>query len=121
LLANLQKAIFKRYCEIVQPAAGADGRWLGALWAISWQAFSCAAYQNHRVFRGHCAAARLCFESRHLNNMSCIFEPKHRDSDQYDFFVSYSRKDNATGWITRFVEELLAEHQKFPRSTGIHG
>lgn len=34
-------------------------------------------------------------------------------SDQYDFFVSYARKDNATGWITNFVDELLAEHQQF--------
>jgi hypothetical protein len=31
-----------------------------------------------------------------------------RDTDQFDFFVSYARKDNETGWITRFVEELLA-------------
>lgn len=31
----------------------------------------------------------------------------------YDFFVSYARSDNATGWITRFVEELLAEHKRF--------
>ena len=31
----------------------------------------------------------------------------------YDFFVSYARDDNKTGWITQFVEELLAEHQKF--------
>lgn len=34
-------------------------------------------------------------------------------SDQYDFFVSYARSDNGTGWITRFVEELLAEHRRF--------
>ncbi len=34
-------------------------------------------------------------------------------SDKYDFFVSYARKDNATGWITNFVDELLAEHQQF--------
>jgi hypothetical protein len=36
-----------------------------------------------------------------------------RDPDQYDFFVSYARADNAGGWITRFVEELLAEHARF--------
>ena len=35
------------------------------------------------------------------------------DVDHYDFFVSYSRKDNANGWITNFVDELLAEHRKF--------
>jgi tetratricopeptide (TPR) repeat protein len=35
------------------------------------------------------------------------------DSDQFDFFVSYSRADNAKGWITRFIEELLVEHRKF--------
>jgi tetratricopeptide (TPR) repeat protein len=36
-----------------------------------------------------------------------------RDPDQFDFFVSYARKDNAGGWITRFIEELLSEHRKF--------
>jgi len=35
------------------------------------------------------------------------------DSDQFDFFVSYARNDNADGWITRFLEELKAEHEKF--------
>jgi hypothetical protein len=35
------------------------------------------------------------------------------DNDTFDFFVSYARSDNATGWITRFVEELLAEHKRF--------
>jgi len=35
------------------------------------------------------------------------------DVDHYDFFVSYSRSDNANGWISNFVEELLAEHRKF--------
>lgn len=35
------------------------------------------------------------------------------DTDQFDFFVSYARKDNSDGWITRFVEELLAVHRKF--------
>jgi ppGpp synthetase/RelA/SpoT-type nucleotidyltranferase len=33
--------------------------------------------------------------------------------ENYDFFVSYARSDNANGWITRFVEELLAEHKRF--------
>jgi len=36
-----------------------------------------------------------------------------KDADSYDFFVSYARNDNATGWITLFVEELLAEHKRF--------
>ena len=42
-----------------------------------------------------------------------------RDPDQYDFFVSYARQDNrpaapgTPGWISSFVEELLAEHRKF--------
>ena len=36
-----------------------------------------------------------------------------KDTDQFDFFVSYARKDNETGWITRFVEALLAEHKTF--------
>lgn len=36
-----------------------------------------------------------------------------RDTDKYDFFVSYARKDNENGWITQFIEELLAEHNKF--------
>ncbi len=35
------------------------------------------------------------------------------DIDHYDFFVSYARKDNANGWISNFVDELLAEHRKF--------
>ena len=35
------------------------------------------------------------------------------DPDKYDFFVSYARADNRDGWISRFVEELLAEHRKF--------
>lgn len=33
--------------------------------------------------------------------------------EQFDFFVAYARKDDASGWITRFIEELLAEHRKF--------
>lgn len=36
-----------------------------------------------------------------------------RDPDEYDFFVSYARADNRDGWISGFVEELLAEHRKF--------
>src|SRR5882724_1076834 len=36
-----------------------------------------------------------------------------RDPDLFDFFVSYARKDNFGGWISGFVEELLAEHWKF--------
>ena len=36
-----------------------------------------------------------------------------KDFEQFDFFVSYARKDNASGWITIFIEELLAEHRKF--------
>jgi tetratricopeptide (TPR) repeat protein len=35
------------------------------------------------------------------------------DSGEFDFFVSYARADNRDGWITAFVEELLAEHRKF--------
>ena len=35
------------------------------------------------------------------------------DDAPYDFFVSYARKDNATGWITEFVETLLAEHRRY--------
>jgi hypothetical protein len=34
------------------------------------------------------------------------------DDDRYDFFVSYAREDNRDGWISRFVERLLAEHQR---------
>jgi len=36
-----------------------------------------------------------------------------RDPDQFDFFVSYARKDNREGWITGFIEELLDAHRKF--------
>jgi hypothetical protein len=36
-----------------------------------------------------------------------------RDSDLFDFFVSYARADNRDGWISGFVEELLAEHRRF--------
>ena len=32
-----------------------------------------------------------------------------KDSDQFDFFVSNARNDNADGWVTRFIAELLAE------------
>jgi hypothetical protein len=35
------------------------------------------------------------------------------DSDQFDFFVSYARSDNADGWVTRFIAELAVEHAKF--------
>jgi tetratricopeptide (TPR) repeat protein len=35
------------------------------------------------------------------------------DSDEFDFFVSYARADNTDGWVTRFLEELKAEHAKF--------
>lgn len=34
------------------------------------------------------------------------------DSDQFDFFVSYARKDNADGRITRFIEALLKAHRE---------
>jgi hypothetical protein len=34
------------------------------------------------------------------------------DDDCYDFFVSYAREDDRDGWISRFVERLLAEHQR---------
>jgi hypothetical protein len=37
----------------------------------------------------------------------------HTDPHQFDFFVSYARADNASGWITGFVAELLAEHKRF--------
>ena len=36
-----------------------------------------------------------------------------RAPDLYDFFVSYARGNNAEGWITQCVEELLAEHRRF--------
>ena len=42
------------------------------------------------------------------------------DPDSFDFFVSYARADNATGWITRFVEELLAEHRTFAAGRELH-
>jgi hypothetical protein len=35
------------------------------------------------------------------------------DSDQFDFFVSYSRKDDRGGWITAFLTEVAEAHQKF--------
>lgn len=41
-----------------------------------------------------------------------------KDADSYDFFVSYARSDKGTGWITRFVEELLAEHKRFTSGDG---
>jgi hypothetical protein len=33
--------------------------------------------------------------------------------ETHDFFVPYARKDHASGWTTRVVEELLAGHQRF--------
>jgi hypothetical protein len=38
--------------------------------------------------------------------------PMPPDADGYDLFVSYAREDNRDGWISRFVERLLAEHQR---------
>jgi tetratricopeptide (TPR) repeat protein len=35
------------------------------------------------------------------------------DNDSFDFFVSYARSDNASGWITQFIAELLAEHRRW--------
>jgi len=35
------------------------------------------------------------------------------DPIPFDFFVSYARKDNQSGWITQFVADLLEEHRKF--------
>ncbi len=35
------------------------------------------------------------------------------DPDEFDFFVSYAHDDDANCWITAFVAELRAEHQKF--------
>ena len=36
-----------------------------------------------------------------------------RDTDQYDLFVSYSRADDADGWIAAFVAALQEEHRRF--------
>ena len=36
-----------------------------------------------------------------------------KDTDQFDFFVSYASADNTTGWVTQFVQQLHAEHAKF--------
>ncbi len=33
--------------------------------------------------------------------------------ESYDFFVSYASEDNRQGWVTQFVEHLLAEHRRF--------
>lgn len=33
--------------------------------------------------------------------------------ESYDFFVSYARADNTTGWITRFIEALQKEQRRF--------
>ena len=38
--------------------------------------------------------------------------------ETYDFFVSYARSDNVNDWITRFIEELQAEHQRFTCGAG---
>jgi hypothetical protein len=35
------------------------------------------------------------------------------DFDQFDLFVSYSRKDDKSGWITCFVEKLQEEHRRY--------
>lgn len=39
-----------------------------------------------------------------------------RPSSEFDFFVSYSRADNANGWITRLIDDLLADHRLFARN-----
>ena len=39
-----------------------------------------------------------------------------RDADEFDFFVSYCRADNANGWITQFVDDLLVENRVFAGS-----
>jgi hypothetical protein len=31
-------------------------------------------------------------------------------TDRYDIFVSYATADNQGGWVTLFVDALLAEH-----------
>jgi len=36
-----------------------------------------------------------------------------RDTDQHDLFVSYSRADDADGWIAAFVAALREEHRRF--------
>jgi len=36
-----------------------------------------------------------------------------QDDDEFDFFVSYARKDDANGWIGAFVDALLEEHRTF--------
>jgi hypothetical protein len=36
-----------------------------------------------------------------------------RDTDRYDFFVSYASKDNRDGRIADFVDGILAEHRAF--------
>ena len=34
-------------------------------------------------------------------------------ADEYDFFVSYARADNAGGWVERFLDALVEEHRHF--------
>lgn len=43
-----------------------------------------------------------------------------RDNETFDFFVSYARRDNASGWITRFVDELISEHKTFSAGHTLH-
>ena len=37
-------------------------------------------------------------------------------TSDFELFISYARKDNEGGWITRFIEELLAEHRLFAKN-----
>ena len=38
---------------------------------------------------------------------------RDNSANEYDVFISYARADNGDGWISTFVDELLAEHRKF--------
>jgi tetratricopeptide (TPR) repeat protein len=49
----------------------------------------------------------------HITGKSSGDASMPRDTDRYDFFVSYARADNREGWIEQFIKTLLAEHSRF--------
>ena len=67
-----------------------------------------------------CAARTTCgagipnqSHPRHLRATMVPQCPMPISPEPYDFFVSYVRADNATGWITRFIEALQEEQRRF--------
>lgn len=62
---------------------------------------------------GICERAQIRIGLESLAHELSFASPVSHHPEQFDFFVSYARKDNEGGWITQFLTDLQEEHRKF--------